>query len=916
MITGKPVLLGRRSECELLDCLLEAARHGRGAVLVVRGEPGIGKTALLDCAVHRAQGLRVARVAGVESEMELAFAALRQLCEPMLGQLEALPGPQRDALATAFGLVAGNAPDRFMVGLAALSLLSEAGQQQPLLYVVDDAQWLDHASAQALAFVARRLLADAVAMVFGTREESGELAGLPELLISGLGTDDSRVLLDSVIAGRLDERVRDQIVAEAHGNPLALLELSRGSTPADLAGGFGMPDVLGVPGRLERSFRGRYEALPALTQRLLLVAAAEPTGDPVLVWEAAGKLGIEPDAAAAEADELVTFGARVVFRHPLVRSAVYRASSPRDRRAVHRALADSIDAELDQDRHAWHRAQATLGPDEDIARELESSAARARARGGYAAAAAFLERSAFLTRDPARRAGRALAAAQAKQQAGAFDSALGLLAMAEGGPLTALQRGQVDLLRGRIAFAVNRGSDAPPFFVNAARQFQPLDAALARNTYLEALGAAVLAADLAVAGRVTEVAHAVLAGPPPDESSAAAQLLLNGFALLISQGHAAGAPVLAKALTAFREGALGDEDELDWLWLSCHAAGILWEDQTWYWLTTRFVELARQAGTLSTLPLALSTKAASVLFCGQLGMAASLADEADALSEATGSKIAPYVRIALAAFYGQEAQAVGTIEAARRDVVRRGEGAGLTIGHWAMALLYNGAGRYEDALAPAQRAADASHEQFLRNWGLVELVEAAARSGRQEAGVDALRRLTEAVSASSTDWGLGVEARSKALLAADRGAESLYQEAIDRLERTRMRVDLARSRLAYGEWLRRERRRLDAREQLRRAHQLFTEFGMGAFAERARAELEATGEHVRKRVAGARDDLTPQEAQISRLVADGATNVEIAARLFISANTVDYHLRKTYRKLGVKSRTQLARRLRVDSLDA
>jgi DNA-binding CsgD family transcriptional regulator/tetratricopeptide (TPR) repeat protein len=916
MVTGKPVLLGRRSECELLDCLLGAARHGRGAVLVVRGEPGIGKTALLDYAVHRAQGLRVARVAGVESEMELAFAALRQLCEPMLGHLEALPSPQRDALATAFGLAAGHAPDRFMVGLATLSLLSQAGQQQPLLYIVDDAQWLDHASAQALAFVARRLLADAVAMAFGTREQNGEFAGLPELLITGLSIDDSRVLLDSVLAGRLDERVRDQIVAEAHGNPLALLELPRRSTPADLAGGFGMPDVPGVPGRLERSFRGRYEALPALTQRLLLVAAAEPTGDPLLVWEAAGKLGIEPDAAAAEADELVTFGARVVFRHPLVRSAVYRASSPRDRRVVHRAVADSIDAQLDPDRHAWHRAQATLGPDEDVARELESSAARAGARGGYGAAAAFLERSAFLTRDPARRAGRALAAAQAKQQAGAFDSALRLLAMAEGGSLTALQRAQVDLLRGRIAFAVNRGSDAPPFFVSAARQFQPLDAALARNTYLEALGAAVLAADLATGGRVTEVAHAVLAGPPPDESSAAAQLLLDGFALLISQGHAAGAPVLAKALTAFRKGALGDEDELDWLWLSCHAAGILWEDQTWYWLTTRFVELARQAGTLSTLPLALATKAASVLFCGQLGMAASLADEADALSEATGSKIAPYVRIALAAFYGREAQAVGTIEAARRDVVRRGEGAGLTIGHWAAALLYNGAGRYEDALAPARRAADASHEQFLRNWGLVELVEAAARSGRREAGIDALRRLTETVRASSTDWGLGVEARSKALLAAGRDAESLYQEAIERLERTRMRVDLARSCLAYGEWLRRERRRLDAREQLRRAHQLFTEFGMEAFAERARAELEATGGHARKRVSEARVDLTPQEAQISRLVADGATNVEIAGRLFISANTVDYHLRKTYRKLGVKSRTQLARRLRIDSPDA
>ena len=488
------MLLGRLPERAALSQLLDTARAGRSGVLVMRGEPGIGKTALLEYAIESAAGLRVVRVAGVESEMELAFAALQQLCAPMLDKLAGLPDPQRAALGVAFGLTTGAAPDRFLVGLAALSLLSEAAEQQPLLCVIDDAQWLDRASAQVLAFVARRLLADPVALVFATREPGEEYRGLPELLVGGLREGDAQELLGSVVTGPLDEQVRDRIVAETRGNPLALLELPRGVTPAELAGGFGLPGVPGLSGRIEDNFRRRLELLPAATQRLMLVAAAEPAGELALVWRAAERLGIGAEAAWPAADAgLLTISERVVFRHPLVRSAVYQAASPTDRRAAQQALAGATDPQADPDRRAWHRAQATLGPDEEVASELERSAGRAQARGGAAAAAAFLERAAALTLDPARRAGRALAAAQGKYRAGAFDGALGLLGTAEAGPPDELRQARADLLRGLIAFSSSRGTDAPPLLLKAARQFEPVDPRLARETYLDALAAATFA---------------------------------------------------------------------------------------------------------------------------------------------------------------------------------------------------------------------------------------------------------------------------------------------------------------------------------------------------------------------------------------------------------------------------------------
>jgi DNA-binding CsgD family transcriptional regulator len=893
------MLLDRLPERAALGQLLDAARAGRSGVLVTRGEPGVGKTALLDWAVESAAGLRVARVAGVESEMELAFAALQQACAPMLDKLAGLPDPQRAALGVAFGLETGAAPDRFLVGLAALSLLSEAARQQPLLCVVDDAQWLDRASAQALAFVARRLLAEPIALVFATREPGEEFRGLPELLVGGLREGDARELLGSVIGGPLDERVRERIVAETRGNPLALLELPRGVP--------GLPGLPGLPGRIEDSFRGRLEVLPAATRQLLLVAAAEPTGEPGLVWRAAERLGIGAGALAPAADAgLLVIGERVMFRHPLVRSAVYGAASPADRRAAHQALADATDPRADPDRRAWHRAQASPGPDEEVAAELERSAGRAQARGGGAAAAALLERSAALTLDPARRARRALAAAQAEYRAGAFDAALRLLATAEAGPPDEFRRARADLLRGLIAFASSRGSDAPPLLLKAARQFEPLDPRLARETYLDALAAAIFAGRLALGGGVREVAEAARTAPPPPGPTRGPDLLLDGLALLICEGYSAGAPVLRQAVSAFRGTDVSREEELRWLWLACHAAGLVWDHASWDVLSDRQVRLARDAGALIALPIAFNTRAGLHLFAGEFTEAASMVAQAESVTEVTGSSIAPYGALALAVFRGREAQAAHLLQIATDDAGRRGEGLGLSSVQWAAAVLGNSLGRYGQALAAAQQVSEDSPAVRFANWALVELIEAAVRSAVPERAAGAVQRLSGIARACGTDWALGAEARSRALVSDGAAAESLYREAIDRFGRTRLRVDLARAHLVYGEWLRRERRRRDARDQLGRAYEIFDSVGAAAFAERARIELRATGGQARKRAVETPGTLTAQEALIARLAGEGASNPEIAAQLFISPATVAYHLRKVFTKLSISSRNQLA----------
>ena len=888
--------------------MLAAARRGQSGALVVHGEPGVGKTALLDHTIESAAGFRVARTVGVESEMEFPFAAAQQLCASLLEHLEQLPDRQRKALGVAFGLSSGEAPDRFVVGLAVLSLLSEAAQEQPLLCVVDDAQWLDQASVQTLAFVARRLLAERVVLVFATREAGNELQRLPQLHVRGLGASNARSLLASAVGVAMDERVMARIVAETHGNPLALLELPRGLAAAELAAfGCSVPEML--PDRIERSFQRRLAELPPSTQRLLLVAAADPVGDPLLMWEAAGRLGIETDAAeAAEAEGWLELGAHVVFRHPLMRSAVYRASAPQQRHEVHRALAEATDPAVDPDRRAWHRAQATRGPNEEIAGELERSAGRAQSRGGLAAAASFLERAVALTLDPARRARRALAAAEAKFEAGALDASLRLLATVESGPLDELDSVRLDRLRAEIAFSSRRGHEAAQLLVRAARRLEPLNVGLARETYLDALWAEMFVGRMAPAEQLREITLAARAAPPSPQPPRPADLFLDGLALLATEGYPAAAPTLKQALRLFRAEPISPH-EIRWLWIAMRVANDLWDEESFQALGDVYLALVRETGALSELPIAMNSAAGVRIQRGQLVAAASLLEEAAAAVEATGIHFAPYAGVALAVLRGREDEARELIEAVRKDVVQAGDGLALTFVHSATAELYNGLARYDEALAAAQQAAEDPSDGAYTTWGLVELIEAAARSGHGEVAVRSLERLSADAQASGTDFALGIAARSRALLSEGDVAESLYCEAIERLERTSIPVELCRAHLVYGEWLRRERRRLDARDQLRRAHAMFTEFGMEAFAERARVELQATGEHARRRSDETRDDLTPQEAQISRLVAEGATNQEIAAQLFISPSTVDYHLRKAFRKLGVKSRTQLARQL-------
>ena len=841
--------------------------------------------------------------------MELAFAGLHQLCVPMLDRLGNLPGPQNDALATAFGLSSGESPDRFLVGLAALTLLADVSEERPLLCLVDDAQWLDRASAQTLAFVARRLDAEAVAVVFAERESSRELAGLQELAVGGLADEDARALLESVVQGPLDERVRDRIVAETGGNPLALMELPNDLTHAELAGGFGLSTGSALSGQIEQSFRRRLSRLPPASRELLLVASAEPVGDPLTVWHAAELLGIGAQAAGpASRAGLVEFGGRVRFRHPLVRSAVYRSASPDDRVRVHRALAEATDPEADPDRRAWHLAHATPALDEKVAAELEVSAGRAQARGGLAAAAAFLRRAAELTPDPERRARRALAAAQCSHEAGAPDAALEFLAVAEAGPLDELQRARAELLRAQVRFAVNRGRDAPPLLLAAAKRLETLDARRSRETYLDAFSAALFAGRLAEGAGVREVAEAVLAanwGESPGQSPRASDLLLDGVAVLTIQGYPAGAPVLKSALSAFRNEPMSEEDALRWLWLACRVARALGDDASWDELTDRQVRLARKAGALSLLPIALVERFGVQLFLGDLGEAQSLVTEAEAVVDATGSHLAPQGAIALAAWRGSEDEVSALIDASRDEVVRRGEGLWLVATEWASAVLFNSLGRYSDALAVCEQAGTDRHELGVSTWVPTEFIEAAVRTGHPERAAAPLRRLQDISRASGSDWALGVEARSRALVSEGQEAERLYREALERLGRTRVKIALARAHLLYGEWLRRQGRRVEARTQLRSAHQIYAAVGMGAFAERARRELVATGEKVRSRRVDTRDDLTQQEQHIARLACDGLTNPEIGAQLFLSPRTVEWHLHKVFTKLGITSRRQL-----------
>jgi DNA-binding CsgD family transcriptional regulator len=913
-----PRLFGRTGELEMLGRLIANARIGQSAVLVVRGEPGIGKTELLRHLIAQASGFGVARVAGVESEMELPFAGLHQLCAPMLDRLGSLAEPQRRGLSVAFGLASGESPDRFLVALATLSLMAEAAEEQPILCVVDDAQWLDQASAQVLGFVGRRLLAEPVALVFAVRTpapgdpSADHLAGLPELRLGGLDEQSARALLATVISGPLDESVRARILEETHGHPLALLELYRGRSAADLAGGFALPDAGDLPRRIEDQYAARLRELPAGVQRLVLLAAADPVGDPALIFRAAQVLGLDTGAVnLAAASDLLEFGANVRFRHPLVRSAAYRAAAAADRRAVHAALAAVTDPLADPDRRAWHLAHATAGPDEAVAEELISSASRAMRRGGVAAAAAFWERAVALTPDAGERTSRALTAAEAKYAAGDFEAAQALLVTAEVGPHGELDEARVQRMRAQVAFALRRGGDAPPLMLRAAQRLQSLDAELARQTYLEALVAAIYAGRLAHGQDAKQVARAARSATlPPSGPLPHSQLLIHGLAVRLADGYVAAAPTLKEALRQYR----AQPHELDWLSVSYNIVAMdLWDDEAWFELAASQLGLARANGTLSWLPFTLDYLAEIHVQAGELSKAAALLMERERVDPGTREATLPYVPLLLAAWRGDAPGAAGLAAEMTRGASDRGEGSALTYTDYARAVLYNGLGNYGPA-AEAAHAACAVDEIAISPWALYELVEAAARSDQHERACAAADQLSQLAAASASNWARGAAARSRALVTAGRTAEEAYREAIELLGRTRMATHLARARLVYGEWLRREKRRSDARDQLRSAFDAFAAMGAEAFAERARRELLATGEKVRKRSDDTRTDLTPQEEEIAQLAGDGRTNQEIAAQLFIGRRTVEWHLHKVFAKLDISSRLELDQALRKRSI--
>ena len=852
-------------------------------------------------------------IAGTESEGELAYAGLHQLCLPFVGRVDALAEPQREGLQVAFGIADGKVPGRVVVGLATLSLLADVAGERPLVCIVDDAQWLDEASKEVLGFVARRLAAESLALVFGVRdsEESakdGPFGNLPLLRLGGLSYEDGRALLATVVPGRLDPAIGKRIVAETGGNPLALVELPRGMNPAELAAGFGLPVGAAVAAGLESHYAGRVGRLPEPTQQFMLLAASDGVGHASIVWRAADVLGIARDAAEpAVAEGLFEAGAQMQFRHPLVRSAVYNAASPENRRRAHEALAWAIDPEAEPDRRAWHRANACSGPDDEVASELARSAGRAQARGGYAAAAALLERSASLTTVSTTRVARRLEAVRCHFRAGAFETALRLLAVAESETSDESDHARIGLLYAQVASSFDAGGDAPYRLVQAAKRLEPFDAELASRTYSDAWVASMFAGHLASqGGSLLEVSQAARVSDRSNGPRPPFDKLSSAMFELVTRGRGEAEPTLRSALEDVRTSDLPTEIWLHDAVMGVVAAAAVWDMDAWEDIATRQVELARDLGALAGLPTALSGLAMVATWRGEFDRAAALTTQAAAVADATGSRLAPYGAMLLAAYRGRADEATALIDLTTDDSYRRGEGLGVDLARWASAVLHNGLRQYPQAMAAAVPADATSPGLLFSTWMLPERIEAAVRCRKEDVAAAAMSTFDSTSNAQGSDWGLGIGARSLAMLKTGDEADHLYNLAIHRLTKVGVRVELARAHLVYGEWLRRENRRSEARTQLRTAYDMFVAMSADGFAERARHELLATGEHVRPRDTDRWAELTPQEEHIARLARDGRSNPQIAAELFISSRTVEWHLRKVFAKLQISSRRELA----------
>jgi DNA-binding CsgD family transcriptional regulator len=906
-------LVDRVTETGVMQGLLDGVQEGSSGVLVLRGQVGTGKTALLREMAERAAngGMRIAQAAGVQAEMGFDFAGLHQLLLPFAGGLQDLPDPQRAALGTVFGLATGQASDRFLVGLAALTLLTDAAERRPVLCVVDDAQWLDRVSLEMLTFVARRLLADRVGIVFGLRagEERAEaLTGFPELRVGPLPPEAGKELFETAAGGRVAEPASRRVLAEAAGHPLALVELGN-----ELAAGHSVPDT--VPGRplrlgerLELLYLNRVRELPNGAQTLLVLAAAEQLGEPETVWRAAEALGADPEVAELpEVRWMLSLSPRVAFSHPLMRAAAYWGAPPGERRRVHAALAAVTNPRTDPDRRAWHLAEATEGPDEAVARELEVSAGRARGRGGWENEQAFLERAAQLTADPRRRGARRLAAAEAGLVAGDITGADALAEQAAPHLAQPVTRARARRVHGLCLQAQSRTTEAVRILVDAALAMSTADPRRAHDTMLEAFSAAQREGWFGLESAEVAVAVRRLPRPP---AAAPGDGLLEGFAAIHEGRTAEGYALLRVGVRSMATAYDAPDTTLPRLVAWLQAAGLLFDHSAWADLERHWIPALRDRGAVTALIPVLFSLGYNHLRAGRLSAAETALVEGRALAEgiAEGAGNREWLdgfnagEVLLLALRGNVSE--GRALAARllgepiqkqwRDVTRL-----------FVAVLELGAGRYDAAL-------DAAHEaQAL--WPLLspeDAVEAAVRSGRPEIAKAAVGDFAPLAAAGGTPWALGVMARCRALLAGDDpGADDNYQQSIRYLQGTPVVLSLARSRLVYGEWLRRQRRRRDARGQLRTALESFERMGARGFAGRARAELAATGEHAMERTGQDGPQLTPQEAQIARLAAAGAPNRDIATQLFLSTATVDYHMRKVYRKLDVTRRASLPRAL-------
>jgi DNA-binding CsgD family transcriptional regulator len=917
--TGQPgpelALLDRQAERAVIDQVLDAVRGGFSGTLVLRGGPGVGKTTLLRYAVQAAPDMRASSIAGVESEISMDFGGLHQLLLPFLPLLDELPPPQRSALRVAFGQEAGPPPERFLVGLAALTLLSRAAQDHPLLCVVDDAHWLDPESIQVLAFVARRLYADRVGLIATSNElvPSPTAEGLPTITVDGLPDAEARELLNSVTGGTLNEQAVDHILAETLNNPLALVELGTAYTDDEISGRAALPEPLPLGQRLREHFLRLVRTLTPGAQEFTLLAAADPGGARDPLWRAAARAGIDPEAAAADtawAGVLEFPGNAVRFRYPLLRSAVYHGAAAADRRSAHRVLGETGDPEL----RPWHLAAAAVLPDEELAAGLQRTAERAAARGGYAARAALLRRSADLTPDDGHRAEREVALAEATLMAGDPVEAQAVLRVAEPRLTNAGARGQAQGLAGAIRFAQGDAAAAARILASAAQAFTH-DDRLARDTMLGALEAAIWSGPVLTReiARLARAFPAVSAAAPP-----VSDLLLEGYSARFTLGYQACVQPLRAAVTALLADDLDPAVGLRWFALGAAAAGSLWDDKATFDLSDRWVTTARAAGAFTTLPVALAFHAVSDAMIGQFREADTRwATMLEVLTVTHGPAVLGVHSRSngvVLAYRGNLTEARATGLAQVRESTERGQGGPADIGRYIAAMADLFAGDYAAAMSGALTVFE-NDPAYTVEGTLPELIEAAFRAGERAVAATAWETLSQRAVAAGTPWGLGLRARCAALLAEGADAEDWHREAISQLGQCLMAVDLARAHLLFGQWLRRAKRPRAARAELRTAHDMFTRMGAERFAELAAAELRAVGEHAQAQAPGTAIVLTPQESRIADLTAAGASNSEIAAQLFISPSTVDYHLGKVFRKLNVTSRTQLASRLKSGSTE-